>query len=124
MNSDSDKKSLIEMEKGFLEAYKNKDSEAFKKNFADDYVGVANDGMQTVEKEIKKMSHFDVENIEMQDEKVVFPAENVAVLTYKMVSTGTFDGKKISGSIYASTVYLNRDDEWQAVLHTESMEQK
>lgn len=112
------------MEKGFLETYKNKDAEAFKKNFADDYVGIANDGMQTVEKEIKKMSRFDVSSIRMEDEEVMFPAEDVAVLTYKMVSEGTFDGKEVSGTIYTSTVYLNRGDKWQVVLHTESMEQK
>lgn len=123
MNPNAPKGLLIEMEQAFLTAYKAKDAETFKKNFARDYVGIANDGMQTVDKEIEKMGRFNIRELHMENEKVTFPTESVGIVTYKMVSEGQLDGKEFSGVLYASTVYVERDGQWKAVLHTESMGQ-
>lgn len=121
-NTKATKDLLIEKEKEFLEAYKSKNEEKFKKNAAADYVGIANDGSgKTIEDEIEKMRGFDLDELHLTDEKLFFPAENVAVLTYTMVSAGKFKGQSISASIYTSTVYVKRLNEWAAVLHTESM---
>lgn len=120
MNADETKKQILEMEKGFLDAYRKRDAAAFTENFAEDYIGIANDGMKTTAGEVEKMNTFDLDELHLEDEEISFPAENTAIVTYKMVSHGRFQGKEVTGKIYTSTVWIKRDGQWSAVLHTES----
>ncbi len=111
---------LIELEKQTLAAYKRHDAPAFTKAFGRDYIGVANDGVLTAEDELKKMTQLELSELHLEDPKVTFPTESVAVITYKMITSGKAAGKPMSATIYTSTVYVKRE-RWEAVLHTEAM---
>jgi hypothetical protein len=120
IDSDSQGTLLIEMEKSVLEAFKNKRDDAFRKNFAGEYMGIANDGIKNADAEVAGMHKLDLREVHLENEKVMFPVKDVAILTYKMVVEGSLNGQDISGSVYSSSVYVNREDKWLAVLHTES----
>jgi Domain of unknown function (DUF4440) len=114
-------KQLLEMERATVAAFKRKDDKEFTKHFARNYIGVANDGVKGSAEEIAGMHKLDLREISISDEKILFPAKNIAILTYTMSVDGTLGDKTVSGSIYSSTVYIKENEEWQANLHTESM---
>jgi Domain of unknown function (DUF4440) len=111
---------LLDMERVTVEAFKRKDDDAFTRHFAHSYIGIANDGIKGAADEVAGMRKLDIADIRIENETVVFPAENVGLVTYTMVVDGSLKGKDISGSIHTSTVYIHQEGEWKAVLHTES----
>ena len=112
---------LGQMELAVMEAFKNKDAQRFTKDFAADYVGVSGDGVKDAAGEIKGMQAIDLDHLSAENMKIHFPAVHAAILTYTMITRGKMGNQPISGSIFASTLYINRDGRWLATLHTESM---
>jgi hypothetical protein len=112
---------LIETERRTVEAFQAKRDSDFTRHFAPGYIGVANDGLKTTADELKGMHALELSALRVEEENVTFPADDVALLTYKMIVEGRRGDVKIDGSIMASTVYVKRDDAWLVVLHTESL---
>ncbi|HEY0255017.1 MAG TPA: nuclear transport factor 2 family protein, partial [Kofleriaceae bacterium] len=111
---------LIALEKDTLAAYKRQDPASFTKAFGRDYIGVANDGVLTGDDEVAKMKQLELDELHLEEPKVVFPKDGVAVITYKMITRGKAAGKPMSATIWTSSVYVQRGERWEAVLHTES----
>ena len=74
---------IIDLEKAVTDAYKNKQTDAFKKYLASDYVGVNADGTTSLDTEVAGMEKTDLRDYSFADTKVVFPGANVAIVTYK-----------------------------------------
>jgi len=121
LNQEKETAFLIAVEKDTLKAFKAKDEKAFTQHFAADYIGVAADGMKDAAGELKGMHKLDLDSLSMEDEKVSFPADGTAVITYTMPAEGKMSGKPFKGKVYCATVYLKRGEAWEVVLHTESM---
>jgi len=65
------------------------------------------------------MAKTDVRNNAFADMKVVFPAADVAVISYKVTTQATSAGQDISGTYNAATVWVKYADKtWLAVFHT------
>jgi Domain of unknown function (DUF4440) len=120
MSTDGIKETLVSMERETLAAFKAKDERKFTQYFSKEYVGVANDGVKTADAEVAGMNMLDLKSLSLEEDKVTFPTDDVAVVTYKMMVSGKLQGKDISGPIYCSTVYAHRNARWEAMLHTES----
>ena len=112
---------LITMEQASLDAYRAKDENLFRKNLADDYVGISDDGFSSADDDVVVMKQFDLNVLDSKDQKLSFPTPDTGILTYTMMAEGTFDGTEIATTIYTSTVYVKRDGHWEAVLHNESI---
>lgn len=110
---------IIDSEKASWEAYKNKNADAFKKLMAMDYHGVYAEGIQTLDTEVADMAKADLQAYSLADVKVVFPHADVAVITYKATTNGTFNGQDRSGTYNVSSVYMKRGGRWLGVFHTE-----
>ena len=54
------------------------------------------------------------------DPKVTWVGADAAVITYKWVGKGTFQGQPIPSPVWSSTVWSKRDSKWVAVFHQES----
>ncbi len=110
---------IIDSEKAAWEAYKNKNADAFKRLMATDYRGVYAEGIQTLETEVADMAKAELQEYSLADARVVFPRADVAVVTYKATTKGTFNGQDRSGTFSAGSVYIKRGGRWLGVLHTE-----
>lgn len=110
---------LINMEQACLDAYKAKDEAAFREHIAEDYVGVSDDGFRTIEDDIAEMNAIDLTKLDSADQKLFFPTPDTGILTYTMMSEGSYDGEEFSSTMYVSTVWVKRDNKWQSVLHNE-----
>jgi Domain of unknown function (DUF4440) len=123
MSQNSPDKALIDREKAVWEVVKNKQVDAFRKYYTDGYSGVSSDGVKDINQEVEGVRIVDLKSYSLADTKVVFPNKGTAVLTYKVTVEGSYQGQDISGVYYASSVWVNQNGKWLAVLHTEAKAQ-
>ena len=123
MSQNSPDKSMIDREKAVWEVVKNKQVDAYRKYYADNYSGVSSDGVKDINQEVEGVRIVDLKDYSLADTKVVFPNKATAVLTYKVTVQGSFQGQDISGVYYASSVWVNQGGKWLAILHTEAKAQ-
>jgi hypothetical protein len=112
---------ILKMERATIAAFKAKADREFTRYFSKSYVGIANDGIKTAADEVAGMHKLDLKDIGVEGERVEFPANNVAIAIYTMKVNGSLGAQPIEGSIFTSTVYIQQGEQWNAVLHTESM---
>ena len=113
-------KALIDRETSVWEVVKNKQFDAFRKYYADGYSGVSSDGVSDLDHEAEAVRKVDLKSYSLTDMKVVFANGDTAVLTYKVNTQGSFSGQDISGTYYASSVWVKSGGKWLAILHTEA----
>jgi hypothetical protein len=77
----------------------------------DDYRGMAKQGAQL----------WQLKSFLLDDVKVIFPAENVAVIAYTVTEEMEVEGKPLTMKAADATTWVRQDGEWMAALHTESL---
>jgi hypothetical protein len=107
--SPSNETAITGLEKFVWEAYKNKQADALKVLFSNDYRGAYFDGMKTVDGEIAAAAATNLRDYSLDDMKVVFPSADVAVITYKV---RTQAHRYNSGS-----VWIKKAGKWLCVFH-------
>src|ERR1700757_4634280 len=115
-NSAVNETAVIDSEKAAWEAYKNKNADAFRKLMAADYHGVYAEGIQALDTEVADMAKADLQEYALSDVRVVFPHADVAVITYKATTKGTFNGQDRSGTYNAGSVYMKRGGTWLGIF--------
>lgn len=106
------------MEKAVTEAYKNRQTDEFKKYLATDFISIDSEGIKNSDAEIADIQKGDLRNYSFADTKVAFPSADVAVITYKVTTQSTSAGQDTSGKYKAATVWTKRGGKWFAVFHT------
>jgi hypothetical protein len=111
---------MQEKEKAAWQAFKDKDATAFKKVVSSDMVGVYDDGISDLAKEMSDMQKWDMKSFEISDYKITSMGPGLLVSTYIVKLEGTYDGKDASGTYNAGSVWHNarRSGDWMAVFHT------
>jgi len=117
--SASKETALMDLEKSAWETYKNKQADAFRKNLAANYYGVYSDGIKSLEAETADMAKTDLRDYSFTDTKVTFSGSDVATVTYKVTTQASFNGKDMSGTYNAASVWMKRGAKWLGVFHTE-----
>ncbi len=79
----ANEEAIINLEKSVTEAYKNRQTDTFKKYLDKSYVGINAEGITKVATEVTGMENTDLRNYSFADMKVVFPKAGVALVTYK-----------------------------------------
>src|SRR4029453_16106220 len=110
---------ITESEKAAWEAYKNKQTDAFKKYLATDYSGVYADGVKNLDKEVADMEKSELRDYSLTDMKVVFPSADVAVTTYKATLQGSSGGQDMSGTYNVASVWAKKNGKWHVIFHTD-----
>lgn len=115
-----DEAALETKEKAAWQGFKDKDEAGFKKVVAADFVGVYDDGMANMQKELSDMKKWDMKSFEISDYKVTSAGPNIAISSYVVKIEGTYDGKDASGTYNAGSVWHKKGGhgDWQAVFHT------
>lgn len=115
---------IYNIENQITDAIKAKDMNQFGKYLSDDFRGVYSDRIYTKEDEISRVRNSELKSMNKSDENVVFPADNVAILTYKANSTYSVKGKDMSGTYNISSVLVKENGQWKVVEHTMIKEMK
>jgi hypothetical protein len=77
----------------------------------DDYRGMTEQG-----KTLWKLKSF-----KLDDVKVTFPTEDVAVIAYRVTEEMDVEGKPLTLKAADATTWVRKGGKWLAVLHTESI---
>jgi len=114
-----DKAAMEAKEKSAWQAFKDKNSDAFKKVVDKDIRCVYADHLSTsLQNELADMRKWDMKSFEFSDFDMFSDEKDVIVTTYKVKVEGTVDGKDASGNYNAGSVWKLENGQWLAIFHT------
>jgi len=127
MPVDTKRRELLELEKRFWDAMKQKDGRSAARMTDDSCIVVGAQGVSAVDG--KTMEKLTVEgDWQLQqyafDEKttqVRFLGDDVAIVAYKVNERVVVEGKTLPIDANDSSVWVRRGGEWRCALHTESL---
>jgi hypothetical protein len=123
----TDEQKIIDLEKKFWRTMVDKDIEGSVAMLAgesivagsqgtarlthDDYRGMAKQGD----------SLWQLKSFQLDDLKVMFPSDDVAVIAYTVTEEMEVEGEPVTLKAADATTWIRQDGEWLAALHTESV---
>jgi len=114
-----DKAAVEAREKSAWQAFKDKNADAFKKLVDKDIRCVYADRLSTGrQNELSDMQKWDMKSFEFSDFEMFSDEKDVIVTTYKVKVEGTVDGKDMSGTYNAGSVWKLENGQWLAIFHT------
>jgi len=116
---------IVKLEKTFWQSMVDKDAEKAMKMIADECLITGPMGsMRSDPEDYKRMTEqgeWDLEDFELSDIQVIFPAEDTAIIAYNVHQTGTMKGGPMDLHCADSTTWVRDGDEWKCALHTETI---
>ena len=113
-----DKAAMEGNEKAAWQAFKDKNEAEFKKLIDKDFRGVYDAGMANMQKELDDMKKWDMKSFELSGYDMFSDEKDVVVATYTVKIEGTYDGKDMSGTYNAGSVWKQENGKWMAIFHT------
>jgi hypothetical protein len=113
-----EKAAIMANEKAAWQAYKDKKADDFKKVVDKDIKCVYADGVSDMAKELADMKTWDVKSFEFSDFAMFSDEKDIAVTTYTVKLDATADGKDVSGTYNAGSVWKLENGKWLAIFHT------
>jgi len=113
-----DKAAVEAKEKAAWQAYKDKKADDFKKVVDKDIRCVYADGVSNMAKELDDMKKWDIKSFEISDFDMFSDEKDVIVTTYTVKLDATADGKDMSGSYNAGSVWKEEKGKWLAIFHS------
>src|ERR1700674_140951 len=115
-------KKLVDMEKSLWEAWKNHDSGTFQKLLSSGSVNVNPTGFESTEQEVKEIGGSDckVNSYSVEDPKSTWVDKDAVLLTYKANQDAVCGGQKVPESVWASSLWVKKGNEWKAAFHQET----
>jgi hypothetical protein len=105
-------------EKSAWQAFKDKKPDEFKKLVSANVMSVYAEGVSDLQGELAAMQKWDMKSFAISDYKVTSDGSDAAVTTYKVAIEGTVDGKDVSGTYNAASVWKLEKGQWIAIFHT------
>ena len=119
-----DKAAMEAKEKSAWQAFKDKNADAFKKVVDKDIRCVYSESISTsIQNELAAMPKWDMKSFEISDFDMFSDEKDVIVTTYKVKLDGTADGKDMSGTYNAGSVWKLENGQWLAIFHTNIKEE-
>ena len=113
-----DKAAVEAKETAAWQAYKDKNADAFKKLVDKDVRVVYADGIHNMESEVADMPKWDVKSFTITNFDIFSDEKDVIVATYMVKTDATYQGKDMSGTYVAGTVWKQENGQWLAIFHT------
>lgn len=118
-------KTIIELETKFWNAIVKGDVKAATDLLGEKSLLAGAQGVADISKEtyaqMAGAPNWKLHSFKLSDIIVKFPAENMALIAYKVAEDVTVDGKPLKFEAADTSVWLNKDGKWINVLHTESI---
>jgi ketosteroid isomerase-like protein len=105
-------------EKSAWQAYKDKKADEFKKLVDKDLRCVYANGIQNLQNELDDMKKWDIKSFTFSDFDSFSDEPDVIVTTYKVAIEATYDGKDVSGTYNAGSIWKKEKNAWLAIFHT------
>jgi len=116
---------IVKLEKAFWQAMVDKDADRAMKMIADECLITGPMGTMRSDpedyKRMTKQGDWDLDEFEFSDVQVIFPAEDTAIIAYKVHQTGTMKGQEMDLTCADSTTWVRDGREWKCALHTETI---
>jgi hypothetical protein len=113
-----DKTAMEGKEKAAWQAFKDKNEAEFKKVVDKDIRCVYDTGASNMAKELDAMKKWDMKSFTISDYDIFSDEKDVIVATYTVKVEGTFDGKDMSGTYNAGSIWKKEGNNWLAIFHT------
>lgn len=113
-----DKNAMEAKIKAAWQAYKDKNTDEFKKLADKDLRCVYPDGISNMQKELDAMNKWEIKSFTISDFDSFTDEPDVVVATYKVTLEATYDGKDMSGTYNAGDVWKKEKGTWLAIFHT------
>ena len=113
-----DKAAMEAKEKAAWQAFKDKNEAEFKKLVDKDVRAVYDTEVSNMAKELAAMKKWDMKSFTISDFDIFSDEKDVIVSTYTVKVEGTVDGKDMSGTYNAGSVWKKEGNNWLAIFHT------
>jgi hypothetical protein len=113
-----DKAAMEGKEKAAWQAFKDKNEADFKKLVDKDVRCVYDSEVSNMAKELAAMKKWDMKSFAISDFDIFSDEKDVIVATYTVKVEGTVDGKDMSGTYNAGSVWKKEGSNWLAIFHT------
>ena len=113
-----DKDAIMAKENAAWQAFKDKKADDFKKVIDKDFRAVYDNGIVDLNEEVSDMQTWDMKSFTISDYNALSDEPDVIVTTYKVAVEGTHDGKDVSGTYNAGSVWKKEKGAWLAIFHT------
>jgi len=113
-----DKAAIEAKEKAAWQAFKDKKADDFKKVVDKNLHCVYAEGLSDMQKELADMQKWDMKSFSISDFTAFSDEPNVMLTTYIVKIEGTYDGKDMSGTYNAGSVWKQKKGAWMAIFHT------
>ena len=114
----SEKDMIMAKEKAAWQAFKDKDAAAFQKVVDKDLRAVYAEGIADMAKEMADMKKWDIKSFSFDNYDSFTDEPDVIVTTYTVKIEGTYDGKDMSGTYNAGSVWKKEGNDWLGIFHT------
>jgi uncharacterized protein (TIGR02246 family) len=125
MVTKSPEKELIDLEKQYWSAVKNKDIETASSLTDDPCIVAGSRGISRVGKEqfreIMRAAKYTLHEFDLKDAEVRLLNPDVAIVAYKVHEELTVDGERVSLDAADSSTWVKRGNRWLCAAHTESV---
>lgn len=118
---------LLENERRFWDAMREKDGEAAAEMTHDNCIVVGAQGVSAVDKQtmarLTKDGDWELERYTFDESnaQVQFLNDDVALVAYNVKEKLTVDGKPVNLEANDASVWVRKNGEWQCAMHTESL---
>jgi ketosteroid isomerase-like protein len=116
---------LIELEKQYWQAIKNKDADAAMRLSDDPCIVTGAQGVGRIARKtlagMLKSASYTLHDFRLSDVQVQQVRDDVAILAYKVREELTVDGKPVTLEAADASTWVRRDGRWVCALHTESL---
>jgi ketosteroid isomerase-like protein len=116
---------IVKREKAFWQSMVDKDADKAMKMIADECLITGPMGtMRSDPEDYKRMTEqgdWELDKFEFSDVQVIFPAEDTAIIAYKVHQTGTMKDQPMDLECADSTTWVRDGREWKCALHTETI---
>jgi ketosteroid isomerase-like protein len=119
------RKTIVDLETSFWQSMVDKDAKRAKQMIADQCLITGPMGSMKIDPDayeaMTKEGRWTLESFEFSDLDVIFPAEKVAVVAYKVHQKGAMKGKPMDLKCADSTTWIKDGQSWKCALHTETI---
>lgn len=116
---------IVDMEIRFWKALVDKDTAKAAAMIADECLITGPSGAMRIDPgkytSMMKDGEWTLDTFEFSDLKVIFPAEDTAVVAYKVHQKGEFKGEPMDMQCADSTAWVKDGRTWKCALHTETI---
>lgn len=116
---------IVDLENRFWKALLNKDTEIAAGLIADECLVTGPFGAMRIDPgkytQMMRDGQWTLDSFEFSDLKVIFPAEDTAVVAYKVHEMGTMKGQPMDMTCADSTAWVKDGRAWKCALHTETI---